>query len=60
MGRGVQIVNFFDLKLALWFFPLHGISEVTKKNFSLLAQSEDPPLEIHIFALESQNRDIRE
>ena len=32
--RGVQNVKIFDMKLALWFFPLHYTSGVTKKNQS--------------------------
>ena len=43
-ARGVQNVKIFDMKLALWFFPLHYTSGVTTKNFSHLAYAECPPL----------------
>ena len=42
--RGVQNANFFYMKLALWFFPLHYTSWVPTKNFSHLAYVECPPL----------------
>ena len=42
--RGVQNVKIFDMKLALWFFPLHFTSGVTTKKLSHLAYVECPPL----------------
>ena len=47
--RGVQKIKMLDSKLAPQFFPLHGISGVTTKNFSPLDQPEQPPLATPIF-----------
>ena len=46
--RRVQNVKILDSELALWFFPLHYMSEDTKKNFSSLAHLGCPPLETPI------------